>query len=245
MRYSPLGVTILGDDLFCDQPICLAIKDAGFNFILVCLPDSHKTLYSFLDFLAKSGGVHEYTIQRWTGKEHLTDTYRFVNKVPLRDGQDALMVNWCEITTTKADGTVIYQNAFATNHSITKDKVVEIVADGREQRKTENENHLTKKTKGYHLEHNFGHGKKYLASVLVTLNVLSFLFHTVLGFFDHRYQLVRQALGTRQTFFGDIRTLTRYMYFSSWDTLLDFMLQALELDDFLSRIPIPRQTNPP
>ena len=109
----------------------MAIKDAGFNFILVCLPDSHKTLYEWIDYLARSGKVHEYTNQRWTGKERLTDTYRFVNKVPSSEGEDALMVNWCEITTTKADGTIIYQNAFATNHSITKDNVVEIVADGR------------------------------------------------------------------------------------------------------------------
>lgn len=242
-HYSLLGGTILGDDLLCDQPICLAIKDAGFNFILVCLPDSHKTLYSFLDFLAKSGSVHEYTSQRWTGKERLTDTYRFVNEVPIRDGQDALMVNWCEITTTKVDGTIVYQNAFATNHSITKDNVVEIVADGRARWKTENENHNTLKTKGYHIEHNFGHGKKYLASVLLSLNVLAFLFHTVLGVFDYRYQQVRQALGTRKTFFDDVRTLTRYMYFVSMDALLDFMVQGLELDDL--RESIPRQTGPP
>ncbi|OAD19322.1 hypothetical protein THIOM_005051 [Candidatus Thiomargarita nelsonii] len=211
-HYSPLGVTLLGDDLFCDQPIGLAIKDAGFNFILVGLPDSHKTLYSFLDFLSQNKGIREYTNQRWTGRERLTDTYRFVNEVPIRDGQDALMVNWCEITTTKADGTIVYQNAFATNHSITEDNVMEIVADGRSGFQTENENHKTLKTKGYHLEHNFGHGKKHRAKMLVTLNVLAFLFHTVLSFFDHRYQQVRQVLGARKTFF-DAYINTIYVFF--------------------------------
>lgn len=218
----------------------MAIRKAGFNFILVCLPDSHKTLYEWVDFLAKSG-LPEYKIQRWTGKERITDTYRFVNEVPIRDGKDALMVNWCEIITTKADGTIVYQNAFATNHSITIDNVIEIVADGRARWKTENENHNILKTKGYHLEHNFGHGKKHLASVLISLNVLAFLFHTVLGFFDHRYRQVRQALGARKTFFGDVRTLTRYMYFVSMDALLDFMIQGLELDE---REPIPRLSSP-
>ena len=106
-----------------------------------------------------------------------------------------------------------------------------------------NENHNTLKTKGYHLEHNFGHGKQYLSSLLLTLNILSFWFHTVLGIFDFRYQRVRQEIGTRETFFADVRTLTRYMYFSSWDLLLDFMLQGLELEDF--HFSIPRQTSPP
>lgn len=242
-RYKPLGITILGDDLFCNQPMCLAIRKAGFNFILVCLPDSHQTLYEWIDFLIKTGGIQSHIKKRWTGKEYQIDTYRFVNEVPIRDGSDALRVNWCEITTTKTDGTIVYQNAFATNHSITEANVVEIVADGRARWKTENENHNTLKTKGYHLEHNFGHGKKYLASVFLTLNVLSFLFHTVLGIFDNRYQQVRQALGTRKTFFDDVRALTRYTYFSSWDALLDFMVQGLELGDLDK--PIPRQTSPP
>jgi len=41
--------------------------------------------------------------------------------------------------------------------------------------------------------------------------------------------MVRQALATRQTFFQDLQALTRYHLFESWDHLLDFMLQGLEL----------------
>ena len=51
---------------------------------------------------------------------------------------------------------------------------------------TSNENNNTLKTKGYHLEHNFGHGKQYLSNLLLTLNLLAFLFHTVLEIFDQR-----------------------------------------------------------
>jgi len=196
--YRHLGITILGDDLFCDQPMCLAIRKARFNFILVCLPESHQTLYEWVYFCHKTNGIQSYINRRWTGKEHQTDSYRFLNEVPIRDGEDALRVNWCEITTIKEDGTIIYQNAFATNHSISEANVVEVVEDGRARWKTENENHNTLKTKGYHLEHNFGHGKKYLASLFISLNILSFLFHTVLDIFDNPYQQVRQVLGTRK-----------------------------------------------
>ena len=166
-HYRALGITILGDDLFCNQPMCLAIGKAGFNFILGWKPESHQTLYEWVDFLTNSGGIQSHINRRFPYKESQTDTYRFVNEVPIRDGEDALIVNWCEITTTKADGTIIYQNAFATNHSITEANVVEVVTDGRARWKIENENHNTLKTKGYHLEHNFGHGKKYLASVFL------------------------------------------------------------------------------
>jgi hypothetical protein len=46
---------------------------------------------------------------------------------------------------------------------------------------------------------------------------------------DAKYQMLRAALGARQTFFNDVRTLTRYFVFESWDHLLDFMIRQLEL----------------
>lgn len=52
-------------------------------------------------------------------------------------------------------------------------------------RKTENENYNAIKTKGYHLKHNFGHGQQHLASFLLTLNVLAFVFHKVLHLLIH------------------------------------------------------------
>jgi hypothetical protein len=230
-RYRELGITILGDDLYCRQPVCEVILDEQLNFILVCKPESHKTLYEWVEGLEVTGGVQTVTEKRWTGKTHETDRYRFVNQVPLRDGAEALLVNWCELITTNAEGKVLYKNAFATRYEISKANVAEMVGAGRARWKVENENNNVLKTKGYHLEHNFGHGEKYLASVLVTLNVLAFLFHVVLGLMDSQYQLVRQALGARKTFFHDIRALTRYLFFESWDALLRFMMRGLELDE--------------
>ena len=80
------------------------------------------------------------------------------------------------------------------------------------------------KTKGYHFEHNFGHGKTYLSATLLSLNLLAFLFHTVLEWSDAPYALVRQELVRRQTFFDDLRALTRYMVFESWHHLMTFMI---------------------
>jgi hypothetical protein len=227
--YKHLGITMLGDDLYCKHPLCVLMLEQELDFILTCKPDSHKTLYQWLDELEKMNAVETIVEKRWTGKRHEIDTYRFAIQVPLRDSDDALNVNWCEITTTLPDGKVIYKNAFATNFKISKDNVKDIVADGRARWKVENENNNVLKTKGYNLEHNFGHGKKQLSSLLLTLNLLSFLFHTVLEIVDEKYKLIRDELPTRKTFFDDIRALTRYLYFNSWNSLLDFMIRGLEL----------------
>lgn len=232
-QYGPflkeLGSTILGDDLYCKQPVCEAIKLQGLDFILVCKPDSHKIMYEWIAEMESMGHVETVVKKKWTGKTHHIHTYRFVNHVPLRDGDDALYVNWCEIVITDANGRVLYKNSFATNFEITKDNVKAIVADGRARWKVENENNNVLKNNGYHLTHNFGHGKKFLSMTLLCLNLLAFLIHTVLDFTDKKFRMIREDLPSRQTFFDDIRALTRYLYFDSWEKLLDFMIKGLEL----------------
>lgn len=225
-RLSRLKVTVLGDDLYCHQPLCQLMVDHQLDFILVCRPDSHTTLYDHLE------GIDLPTVisKRWTGKVEETWTYRYLNDLPLKDGADALLVNWCEVTVRRPDQRVIYHNAFVTRYTLSDDNVAEIVQAGRTRWKVENENNNTLKTKGYHLEHNFGHGKQHLAARVVTLNILSLLFHTLLERLDEKYKRLRAHLPTRKTFFDDLRALTRYLYFDNWDHLLTFMLQGLELE---------------
>ena len=227
-EYKELGITITGDDLYSNQPLCEATLAADFNFVYVCKADSHKTLYKRVAELEVEGAVKTVVVKRWLGgKRYEFDTYRFVNQVPVRDGEDALLVNWCELTTT-----LVYKNAFITNHLITTEKVKDVVLAGRTRWKVENENNNTLKTKGYHLEHNFGHGKQHLSSLLLTFNLLAHLFHTVLELVDDKYRLVRQTLSSRQTFFDDIRALTRYFCFESWADLLTTMIEGLEVAVF-------------
>lgn len=229
-HFEPYTVTLLGDDLYCNQPLCEVALAQKFNFIFVCKPESHQILDEWLDFLAANQDIEQLQHRHWNGRFTELATYRFVNDVPLRGGDQALQVNWCEVTINHSKtGEQLYHNSFSTNHRLTEQTVVEVVKAGRARWKSENENHNVLKTKGYHLEHNFGHGKQYLASFLLTLNLLAFLFHTVLELADDQYRLLRQALGARQTFFNDIRALTRYLYFNSWPHLLTFMIQQLEI----------------
>jgi len=46
-----------------------------------------------------------------------------------------------------------------------------------------------------------------LASLLLSLNLIAFLFHTILDLVDEEYQAIRQALGTRRKFFQDMEAL--------------------------------------
>ena len=114
---------------------------------------------------------------------------------------------------------------------------MQVARAGRGRWKIENENNNVLKTKGYHIEHNFGHDKKYLSSLMLSLNLLAFLFHTVMAWTDAKYGALREALVRRETFFDDVRALTRYMVFESWSHLMDFMIRGLELESDLKAEP--------
>lgn len=219
------AITLLGDDLYSRQPMCQHCLDAEMNFIFTCLPSSHSSLYEWLDYLEKNGAVQHLTTKHRKGKSIEIYTYRFVNQIPLREQTPSLLVNWCELTVrNSADNSEVFHNAFVTNHALNIDNIAEVVEAGRCRWKTENENHNTLKTKGYNLEHNFGHGEKHLSSTLLSLNLLAFLFHTVLQLIDSSYQEIRRKRGTRRGFFQDILSLTKYFIFKSWQHLIEFML---------------------
>jgi len=223
-------VTILADDLHCKQPFCELLIKYHLDFILVCKPQSHTTLYEEVALLAKCGGVTHCQDRVWTGKEHQLWSYRFAEHVPLRVPPDTLYVNWCELTITHEDsGEKIFHNSFATNHALTAETVRTIVSAGRARWKVENEGNNVLKNHGYHLEHNYGHGHQHLSTVLLMLNLLAFLCHTALQLCDRTYQRLRAELGARHTFFDDLRTLTRYLFFNSWEHLITFMITGLEL----------------
>jgi hypothetical protein len=231
---APHRVTLLGDDLYSKQPFCAWALHQGFNFILVCKPDSHPKFYERLAFWQAQGAMAQCEQRQRQGRVTEVALYRFINDVLLQDGKQALSVNWVEITVVNAKtGEQLYYHTSITNHRLHAQNVAQVAQAGRGRWKSENENNNVLKTKGYHLEPNFGHGKQYLSATMLSLHLLAFLFHTVLEWSDEKHALLRHVLARRQRFFEDLRALTRYMIFESWQHLMDFMIQGLKLESRL------------
>jgi hypothetical protein len=226
------NATLLGDDLYAHQPFCRRVLLHGYHFIFTCKPDSHTALYQWVGLLENGRELRTVT-RRVKNKGHWeTHTYRYANGVPLTAEEGALKVNWCEVTITGKARKNPYHNAFITDWTISDENVAGLVATGRSRWKIENENNNTLKTKGYHLEHNFGHGKQHLSSLLAAMNMLALLMHTFLTYSDDAYRLIRATLPTRKTFFDDIRALTRYHCFPSWEAMMDFMMRGLQIGPY-------------
>src|SRR5579883_3310388 len=224
-----LNPIYLGDDLYSCQPICEAVLAAAGHFLFVCKPQSHPTLSEYLSGVELDTLVE--TVKR--GKQRFRYTYRWMCDLPLRDGADALRVNWLSIEIADPSGKVTYRNSFVTDLPVDRANVVEMAACGRARWKVENETFNTLKTKGYNLEHNFGHGTNHLAAVLVTLNLLAFACHTVADLADLAWQKARAKIHTRAGFFNHLRAITVYVVFPSWQQLM----ATLAFDKPLARPP--------
>jgi hypothetical protein len=229
--YAQQEATFLGDDLYAHEPMCLKILGIGCNFLFTCKPDSHKTVYAWT-----KGILREVRSDRFNGKKHLLYTYRYAEQVPIREAigpkDTPLLANFVEVTVKDRETKKrVYHNAFITSHPITgltdketKENLNTIIDCGRARWKIENENNNTLKTKGYNLEHNFGHK---ICNLLATMNLLAFLFHTVLELMDERYLKVREIISARKRFFEHIRILLIYKLFSDFNHFMEFMLAAL------------------
>lgn len=231
-EFASWSVTILTDDLHCHQPSCELFIEHEMYFILTCKPDSHTTLYEELALLEQvEGAIGNKRVRHWNGRHYERWVYRWAQQLPLRRGADTLLLNWCEWTIFHEEtGERMYRNAWATNHEVSEQTVAAITESGRSRWKIENEGINVLKNHGYNFAHNYGHGKEHLANVLLCFLLLVFLVHTVLHLGCEMYQAVRQALGARRKFFNDLQALTRYLYFDSWQQLLTYMFQGLELE---------------
>ena len=220
--YAWLNPVYLGDDLYARQPMCADVLAVGGSFIFGCKPSSHKTLAEYL------AGVELDSFSEVVGKgaEKRTHRYRWIEGVPLRDGKDALHVNWLEIeiskppTSKNPEGKVTYRNSFVTDLPVTWETVAEIAACGRARWKIENEAFNVLKNNGYNLEHNFGHGKDTLSSLLVSLNLLAFAIHGVCDLLEYLWQKAREKAGARNRLFTHMWSIAAYHVFPAWASLM-------------------------
>jgi hypothetical protein len=228
--YLSESVTLLGDDLYAHQPFCRQALMHGFHFLFTCKPQSHTHLAQWVEQLVVGKELQELSVQtRNQSRRKRMSKYQWVSGAPLTESEDALKVNWFQVTITDEKGKILFHNSYITDLEITAKNVEAAVASARARWKIENENNNTLKTKGYNLEHNFGHGKEHLASLLATMNILAFLFHSFLDLHDEGFRLIRKKLVARKTFFEHVRALTYYLCFESWEGLMDFMMKGLEI----------------
>jgi hypothetical protein len=218
--HPKLKIIIAGDGLYSKQPFIDELKQYGMSFILVAKPTDHTFLYQWFSEFHQMGESQHLQIYDHKGRKHL---YEWVNDIPLNGSKDADNVNYFEYTIFKGD-VVNYHNSWVTDIAISEDNIIQLVKGGRSRWKIENEAFNTLKNQGYHLEHNFGHGNKFLSYNLLLFNFLAFFMHQIFELSDRAYQKCRSKFTSRKEYWNQLRCTIRVLVFPSFESLLMFII---------------------
>ena len=211
-----LIVMVTADGLYSNQPFIDALKALNMSYVLVAKPTDRKALFQWVEELEPLNGVEHMELIDQKGRRH---RYRWVNQALLNGSRNADHVNFFEHWLI-VDQKATYHNSWVTDQQVSRQNIVELVKAGRCRWKIENETFNTLKNQGYHLEHNFGHGKQYLSNNFFVLNVLAFCIHQILELCDAGYQYCRSKFSSRQEYWNNLRAAIRIMLFVDYEHLL-------------------------
>lgn len=222
--HRKLKIIIGGDSIYSKQPFIKELKSNAMSYVLVAKPLDHKILMEWVGEQRQLKEVERLEVKDEKNRLHI---YECVNNVPLNGNKETEWVNYLEYW-LEVDGKITYHNSWVTDIKIEKNNIVELVKIGRCKWKIENETFNTLKNQGYHIEHNFGHGKKHLSINFFLLNLLAFFMHQIFEIADKLYQKSRQAFSSKKEMWNNLRSVIRFLIFPDWETLLQRLLTPEE-----------------
>jgi len=211
-----LKVIVVEDGLSPNAPHIRDLTEYRCRFILGLKEGDHAYLSACLNEAVEK----EKTVEHDVADEkdpRIHHFFRFATRIPLNERNKNLLVNVLEYWEIK--GNVTRHFCWVTDFTITKDNAYQIMRAGRARWKIENETFNTLKNQGYHLEHNYGLGKKHLSMVFVSLMMLAFLVDQTQQMTCSLFQSVWKKMGTKRELWETIRGAFRLFIVQSMEML--------------------------
>jgi hypothetical protein len=238
-KYDYLSPIFLLDALYADNNIINLIKKhENANFIITAKEGKNKTAFKFVNGcnLSTKTIIHKVnsnTTELWT--------FKWLNGIPLTNSIDTNRVNYLSLTRYKLPNKEQLQKLteklkikskfktindelkpliynFFTDIEVNSHNVDSLISYGRTRWRLENGYNSLKK-RGYHFEHNFGHGHNTLSSVLATLIIIAFLLHTSASLIDELYKKGLQNFSGKKYFYQELKYLTKFFIFKDLSEL--------------------------
>jgi hypothetical protein len=216
-EHPHLKVIILGDGISSNAPYIRLLQEHKLKYLLGAKPGDHQFLF---DTLENSEETQYHEISDEKGFFH---QFRFLNGVALNQSNPDVRVNALEYRQTNPKGKET-TFSWVTNIHINQHNVFALMKGGRARWKIENETFNTLKNLGYNLEHNYGHGKQFLSTILCLLMLLAFFVDQIQGMTCSLFQAVKKQAGSFQALWEKLRVLFEFVEWSSWGCLYRFIM---------------------
>lgn len=148
---------------------------------------------------------HALKTHTWMNEDGKKCVVRYYNSLILNGENQDIKVNYFEYEEFNADGKRHFYSTWITDLPIDEQIIEEIVKVARSRWKIENETFNTLKNQGYHLEHSYGHGTKYLATNLMLLTFLAFLTDQIVQKLDTTFNKAWKYSKTKKNLWEKIR----------------------------------------
>ena len=159
-------------------------------------------------------------------KKKVTHKFSYKNGIALNNSHDTVSTNileYREITEWVSKGKEKKKEkkfCWITNILLHERNIWQVMKGGRARWKIENETFNTLKNQGYNIEHNYGHGKKYLASNLALLALLSFSIDQIQEMSCDLFKMaLKRCKGHRIRLWELMRGIHHFFVIEDWDIL--------------------------
>jgi len=197
-----------------------ALQAQGFSFIISAKPKPNSLLLKQLLAGLDKGNTQEIETVNAKG---LKCGYRYANGLSPGSSHPHIKVNFIDYWEQRLDGSQwIY--ACITVLPLTADNVADVVRAGRSRWKVENETEGTLKNQGYHLEHNYGHGKQHLSTVFAYLMMLAFLLDQIQEACCRYFQAARDRHQSRKALWDAMRGWFHTLILPDWETFFSALI---------------------
>jgi hypothetical protein len=214
-RYPDLKPILVEDALYANAPHIRQITSYGWLFVLNVKPDSHESLERQFAGRQASGQVKELRITDPQGIKHY---FAWTSDLCLCESAIDVSVNYLLYEQADKKGKVT-RWTWITNIPLNARSVEPVMRAGRARWKIENETFNTLKNQGYNFEHNYGHGKQNLATILALQMFLAFTVDQVIQRCWRLFRQVRGGLRTKAKLWDIVRSLFKVQLFPSMDAL--------------------------
>ena len=227
--FPRLKMIILEDSLMGNGPHIKILRENGFSHITRVKYGSNKSLMDHaMDCMAK-GETEEF---EELGEDGVLRGYRFINQISINKTHKNLLINYLEYWEVDKNGKEKNFN-WITDITLSRDNVYHVMRAGRARWKIENETFNTLKNLGYNLEHNYGHGKKHLATVFALLMMLAFLIDQVQELSCTVFNAARHRYHSKIAFWTKLKSMFTEHYIEDWETLYMGIIFGIKGDEKL------------
>lgn len=210
-EHPHLKVIVVEDALASNGPHIQLLEQNNMKYIIGAKPGDHKFLFDTID---SSEDAKYYAFKDEKGFIH---QFRYINDIALNKSHPNLKVNFLEYMQTDPKGKET-KFSWVTNIQIDEKNVYQIMRGGRSRWKIENETFNTLKNLGYNFEHNYGHGKKYLATVFCLLMMLAFLVDQVQEIACGLFRCIKKFAGSYRELWNRMKILFQYIEVDDWES---------------------------